>query len=175
MDVLVSEPMGTLLVNERMIESYIYARDKFLKPGGACVYRCRLYRCWLCTFAGCAAGAALPAGAVLPHCPLPLSLCPPHPPPTPTLTLHQLPTRPPAGKMFPRLGRVHLCAFSDEQLYGEVAQKADFFRTPDFYGVDVTSLHRHAAAGYFGQVGRGGPRPRPDDGLPACLTACLPG
>lgn len=33
-DVLVSEPMGTLLVNERMIESYIYARDAFLKPGG---------------------------------------------------------------------------------------------------------------------------------------------
>jgi hypothetical protein len=33
-DVLVSEPMGTLLVNERMLETYIYARDKFLKPGG---------------------------------------------------------------------------------------------------------------------------------------------
>jgi histone-arginine methyltransferase CARM1 len=30
----VSEPMGTLLVNERMLETYIYARDKFLKPGG---------------------------------------------------------------------------------------------------------------------------------------------
>lgn len=33
-DLLVSEPMGTLLVNERMLESYIYARDHFLKPGG---------------------------------------------------------------------------------------------------------------------------------------------
>ncbi|KAG2482538.1 hypothetical protein HYH03_018529 [Edaphochlamys debaryana] len=33
-DVLVSEPMGTLLVNERMLESYLYARDAFLKPGG---------------------------------------------------------------------------------------------------------------------------------------------
>ena len=33
-DVLVSEPMGTLLVNERMLESYLYARDHFLKPGG---------------------------------------------------------------------------------------------------------------------------------------------
>lgn len=33
-DVLVSEPMGTLLVNERMIESYLYARDHFLVPGG---------------------------------------------------------------------------------------------------------------------------------------------
>ncbi|KAG7670910.1 hypothetical protein KSW81_004340 [Nannochloris sp. 'desiccata'] len=34
-DVLVSEPMGTLLVNERMLESYIYARDNFLKPAAA--------------------------------------------------------------------------------------------------------------------------------------------
>lgn len=33
-DVLVSEPMGTLLVNERMLETFIFARDKFLKPGG---------------------------------------------------------------------------------------------------------------------------------------------
>lgn len=33
-DVLVSEPMGTLLINERMLETYIYARDHFLKPGG---------------------------------------------------------------------------------------------------------------------------------------------
>ena len=33
-DVLVSEPMGTLLLNERMVESYVYARDKLLKPGG---------------------------------------------------------------------------------------------------------------------------------------------
>ena len=42
-DVLVSEPMGTLLVNERMIESYLYARDKHLKPGGA--LRCPALRC----------------------------------------------------------------------------------------------------------------------------------
>merc|ERR1719444_350216 len=33
-DVLVSEPIGTFLFNERMIESYICARDRFLKPGG---------------------------------------------------------------------------------------------------------------------------------------------
>ncbi|EFJ24851.1 hypothetical protein SELMODRAFT_149478 [Selaginella moellendorffii] len=33
-DVLISEPMGTLLVNERMLESYIIARDRFLVPGG---------------------------------------------------------------------------------------------------------------------------------------------
>ncbi|KAI8111817.1 hypothetical protein M9435_004316 [Picochlorum sp. BPE23] len=33
-DVLVSEPMGTLLVNERMLESYFYARDAHLIEGG---------------------------------------------------------------------------------------------------------------------------------------------
>ena len=33
-DVLVSEPIGTFLFNERMIETYLEARDRFLKPGG---------------------------------------------------------------------------------------------------------------------------------------------
>lgn len=33
-DVLISEPMGTLLVNERMLETYVYARKHMLKPGG---------------------------------------------------------------------------------------------------------------------------------------------
>ncbi|KAJ4834064.1 putative histone-arginine methyltransferase 1.3 [Turnera subulata] len=33
-DILISEPMGTLLVNERMLESYVIARDRFLTPNG---------------------------------------------------------------------------------------------------------------------------------------------
>ena len=33
-DILISEPMGTLLVNERMLESYIAARDLLLKKDG---------------------------------------------------------------------------------------------------------------------------------------------
>ncbi|XP_020976574.1 probable histone-arginine methyltransferase 1.4 isoform X1 [Arachis ipaensis] len=33
-DILISEPMGTLLVNERMLESYVIARDRFLTPHG---------------------------------------------------------------------------------------------------------------------------------------------
>merc|ERR1712066_534167 len=33
-DVLISEPLGIALVNERMLESYLAARDKLLKPGG---------------------------------------------------------------------------------------------------------------------------------------------
>jgi len=33
-DVLISEPLGIALVNERMLESYLVARDAHLKPGG---------------------------------------------------------------------------------------------------------------------------------------------
>ena len=33
-DVLISEPLGIALVNERMLESYLHARDALLKPGG---------------------------------------------------------------------------------------------------------------------------------------------
>lgn len=33
-DILISEPMGTLLVNERMLETYVYARQHMLKAGG---------------------------------------------------------------------------------------------------------------------------------------------
>ncbi|CAM9246138.1 unnamed protein product [Choristocarpus tenellus] len=33
-DVIISEPIGFLLVHERMLESYVKARDRFLKPGG---------------------------------------------------------------------------------------------------------------------------------------------
>ena len=33
-DVIISEPLGTILFNERMLESYVIARDKFLKPEG---------------------------------------------------------------------------------------------------------------------------------------------
>ena len=33
-DVIISEPIGFLLVHERMLESYVIARDRFLKPDG---------------------------------------------------------------------------------------------------------------------------------------------
>merc|ERR1712159_306855 len=33
-DIIISEPMGFMLVHERMLESYIAARDRFLKPSG---------------------------------------------------------------------------------------------------------------------------------------------
>ena len=33
-DIIISEPMGFMLVHERMLESYVAARDRFLKPRG---------------------------------------------------------------------------------------------------------------------------------------------
>lgn len=33
-DIIISEPMGFMLIHERMLESYIIARKRFLKPGG---------------------------------------------------------------------------------------------------------------------------------------------
>jgi type I protein arginine methyltransferase len=33
-DILISEPMGFMLIHERMLESYMIARQMFLKPGG---------------------------------------------------------------------------------------------------------------------------------------------
>jgi histone-arginine methyltransferase CARM1 len=33
-DVIVSEPLGTFLLNERMLETYVIARERFLKPNG---------------------------------------------------------------------------------------------------------------------------------------------
>lgn len=33
-DIIISEPLGNYLLHERMLETYIIARDKFLKPNG---------------------------------------------------------------------------------------------------------------------------------------------
>lgn len=36
-DVIISEPMGYMLYNERMLETYLHAK-KWLKPGGKLIY-----------------------------------------------------------------------------------------------------------------------------------------
>ena len=33
-DIIISEPLGFWLINEQMIQSYIVARDRWLKPSG---------------------------------------------------------------------------------------------------------------------------------------------
>lgn len=65
-DVIISEPMGYMLYNERMLETYLHAR-KWLKPG---------------------------------------------------------------GKMFPTEGDLHVAPFTDEALYMEQYNKANFWYAP---------------------------------------------
>ena len=87
-DVLISEPLGIALVNERMLESYLVARDALLKPG---------------------------------------------------------------GKMYPDHSVLHAAPFCDEALYNEQVQKAQFWSTQNFYGIDLTPLQTDAHDFYFSQ------------------------
>ncbi|OWZ71427.1 hypothetical protein AYX14_03186 [Cryptococcus neoformans] len=68
-DTIVSEPIGVMLLHERMVESFILARDLFLKPG---------------------------------------------------------------GQLLPSAGHIFFCPFSDEGLYNETDQKAQFFNNTLF-------------------------------------------
>jgi type I protein arginine methyltransferase len=86
-DTIISEPMGYMLLNERMLESFLHAR-KFLKPG---------------------------------------------------------------GKMFPTKGDLYAAPFTDEILYMEQVNKANFWNQTCFYGVDLSSLKNLAHEEYFNQ------------------------
>ncbi|XP_075147031.1 arginine methyltransferase 4 [Haematobia irritans] len=86
-DVIISEPMGYMLYNERMLETYLHAR-KWLKPN---------------------------------------------------------------GKMFPTHGDLHVAPFSDEALYSEQYNKANFWYQSAFHGVDLTTLHKEGMKEYFRQ------------------------
>lgn len=44
-DIIISEPMGYMLFNERMLESYLHAK-KFLKPNGEGGRREEVRECW---------------------------------------------------------------------------------------------------------------------------------
>ena len=50
-DIIISEPMGYMLFNERMLESYLHAK-KYLRPGGE-------YPCWRGPFPGLGAPGPL--------------------------------------------------------------------------------------------------------------------
>lgn len=87
-DIIISEPIGFLLVHERMLESYVIARDRFLKLDGL---------------------------------------------------------------MMPTTGSIVLAPFSDDLVHKEQIAKLDFWKTSDFYGVDLTSVYNKASLEYFSQ------------------------
>lgn len=88
-DVIVSEPMGYMLFNERMLETYLHAKK------------------WL--------------------------------------------RSPQHGKMYPARGDLHVAPFSDAQLYMEQTNKANFWFSKDFHGIDLRALHSAATNEYFRQ------------------------
>lgn len=88
-DIIVSEPMGYMLFNERMLETYLHAK-KWLKSSQT-------------------------------------------------------------GRMFPSRGDLHVAPFSDAQLYIEQTNKANFWFSKDFHGVDLRALHSAATNEYFRQ------------------------
>uniref|UniRef100_U5ENU4 Histone-arginine methyltransferase CARMER n=1 Tax=Corethrella appendiculata TaxID=1370023 RepID=U5ENU4_9DIPT len=86
-DVIISEPMGYMLYNERMLESYLHSK-KWLKHD---------------------------------------------------------------GKMFPSRGDLHVAPFTDEALYIEQYNKANFWMQNEFHGVNLVSLRDAAMKEYFRQ------------------------
>ncbi|KCV71878.1 hypothetical protein H696_01288 [Fonticula alba] len=87
-DVIISEPMGVLLVHERMIETFLLARDLWLRPGGL---------------------------------------------------------------MMPSTSTIFLAPFTDNSLYTEIMSRVRFWETKDFYGVDLSALHKSALEHHFNQ------------------------
>lgn len=86
-DVIISEPMGYMLYNERMLETYLHAK-KWLRPG---------------------------------------------------------------GKMFPSRGDLHIAPFTDDALFMEQYNKANFWYQTCFHGVDLSALRTAAVKEYFRQ------------------------
>ncbi|RXK35882.1 histone-arginine methyltransferase CARM1 [Tremella mesenterica] len=86
-DTIVSEPIGVMLLHERMVESFLLARDLFLKPG---------------------------------------------------------------GQMLPSSGQIYFCPFTDEAIYHETEQKAQFFNST-LFGTDFRELYNAAREEVFAQ------------------------
>lgn len=86
-NVIISEPMGYMLFNERMLETYLHAK-KWLLPG---------------------------------------------------------------GKMYPSRGDLHIAPFTDDALYMEQYNKANFWYQTCFHGVDLSSMRLAAMKEYFRQ------------------------
>jgi histone-arginine methyltransferase CARM1 len=50
----------------------------------------------------------------------------------------------PGGRMFPTKAELFLVPFNDQVLADEQSLKSDFWKTTDFFGVDVSCLHQAA-------------------------------
>lgn len=55
------------------------------------------------------------------------------------------------GRMFPLRGDLHIAPFSDENLYMEQFNKANFWYQTCFHGVDLSAMRNNAMKEYFRQ------------------------
>lgn len=124
-DCIVSEPMGYMLYNERMLETYLHAK-KWLSPGKYLGKKKKfttyylLFLVSLCSFF--------------------LSF-----------SLNQIVLMYAGGRMFPSRGDLHIAPFSDENLYMEQFNKANFWYQTCFHGVDLSAMRNNAIKEYFRQ------------------------
>ena len=57
----------------------------------------------------------------------------------------------PGGKMFPSVGSIYCCPFTDEALYQEQVGKVGFWNSTNFYGLDLTCLAPMGKSDHFSQ------------------------
>ena len=113
-DCIVSEPMGYMLYNERMLETYLHAK-KWLVPGNFS----------LLSFLQIVFSNDVRSDDEI----IVFS----------------------GGRMFPSRGDLHIAPFSDENLYMEQFNKANFWYQTCFHGVDLSAMRNNAIKEYFRQ------------------------
>jgi histone-arginine methyltransferase CARM1 len=56
------------------------------------------------------------------------------------------------GKMFPEVGTIYSCPFTDASLYDELLQRAAFWSSGNYYDLDLTCLYEQALEDNFSQA-----------------------
>nr|CDS33492.2 histone arginine methyltransferase CARMER [Hymenolepis microstoma] len=120
-DVIISEPMGYMLYNERMLETYVHAR-KFLAPQHRAKRKSENGLADTEMHDASTGGSAEEVFA----------LCKP-------------------GVMFPSVGKMFIAPFSDESLFAELYTKSNFWYQQSFHGMDLTALREAAVKENFSQ------------------------
>lgn len=123
-DIIVSEPIGFLLVHERMLESYVQARDMYLRPGGL----------------------MMPSNGTIICAPFTDQVSPPPHPPSPPLSVLGLSAS--RSHCFAPARESSL----PQALWNEQSAKTNFWNAGDFYGIDLRPLVQASIDETFGQA-----------------------
>ncbi|VUZ56124.1 unnamed protein product [Hymenolepis diminuta] len=120
-DVIISEPMGYMLYNERMLETYVHAR-KFLAPQHRAKRKNK----------NGPADTEMHDVSTSGNTEEVFALCKP-------------------GVMFPSVGKMFVAPFSDESLFAELYTKSNFWYQQSFHGMDLSALREAAVKENFSQ------------------------